>query len=91
MMSTEWNPLNTKDTPGYFLTTTIHAMDIIRTVNCKNPKLIFDCYHIQLMEGNIINVLKHLLQTSIIFNLLQFQIVEHQIAAKLISRGYFQI
>ena len=54
-------PLNTNDTPGYFLTTTRQAVDIIDAVNCKNLKLMFDCYHVQLMEGNLINLLTELL------------------------------
>ena len=54
-------PLNTNDAPGYFLTSTRHAIDIIKTVNCKNLKLMFDCYHMQLMEGNLSNLLKDLL------------------------------
>tara|TARA_A100001015_G_scaffold116595_1_gene129368 strand:- start:4275 stop:5042 length:768 start_codon:yes stop_codon:yes gene_type:complete len=53
-------PLNTKDAPGYFLNSTNHAMDIIKTVNCKNLKLMFDCYHIQLMQGNLNDLLKDL-------------------------------
>ena len=51
-------PLNTKDTPGYFLTTTTHALDIIKTVNCDNLKLMFDCYHTQIMQGDIIRRLE---------------------------------
>ena len=54
-------PLNKNDAPGYFLTSTGQAIDIIKTVNCKNLKLMFDCYHVQLMEGNLGNLLKNLL------------------------------
>ena len=54
-------PLNTRDVPGYFLTTTDHALEIIKTVNCDNLKLMFDCYHIQLMQSNLNNLLKDLL------------------------------
>ena len=36
-------PLNTKATPGYFLNSSNHALDIIRTVNCKNLNLMFAC------------------------------------------------
>jgi hydroxypyruvate isomerase len=46
-------PLNKYDAPGYFLTTTDQAVLIIGEVGAKNLKLIFDCYHVQLMEGDL--------------------------------------
>ncbi|EBA11301.1 hydroxypyruvate isomerase family protein [Roseobacter sp. CCS2] len=46
-------PLNHYDAPGYFLTTTDQARRIIETVSHTNLKLMFDCYHVQLMEGCI--------------------------------------
>lgn len=46
-------PLNRYDAPGYFLTTTEQAADIIDNVGASNLKLMFDCYHVQLMEGDI--------------------------------------
>jgi hydroxypyruvate isomerase len=48
-------PLNHYDAPGYFLTTTTQAVEIIKTVNAPNLKLMFDCYHVQLMEGDLSN------------------------------------
>lgn len=54
-------PLNKYDAPGYFLSTTDHAAEIIARVGQSNLKLMFDCYHVQLMEGNITNKLKLLL------------------------------
>lgn len=54
-------PLNQYDAPGYFLTTTDQARSIIETVNRPNLKLMFDCYHVQLMEGCITHRLKALL------------------------------
>lgn len=46
-------PLNRYDAPGYFLTTTTQAIDLIDTVGAPNLKLMFDCYHVQLMEGDL--------------------------------------
>ncbi|MCZ4348159.1 hydroxypyruvate isomerase family protein [Devosia neptuniae] len=46
-------PLNKYDAPGYFLTTTDQALEIIETVGTTNLKLMFDCYHVQLMEGDL--------------------------------------
>jgi hydroxypyruvate isomerase len=46
-------PLNHYDAPGYFLTTTTQAIRIIDAVNSPNLKLMFDCYHVQRMEGDL--------------------------------------
>ena len=53
--------LNSYDAPGYFLSRTSHAADIIARVGQDNLKLMFDCYHVQLMEGDISNKLEKLL------------------------------
>lgn len=50
-------PLNKYDAPGYFLKTTQQAVDVIEAVGAKNLKLMFDCYHAQLMEGDLTNLL----------------------------------
>ncbi|WP_371155615.1 hydroxypyruvate isomerase family protein [Jannaschia sp. 2305UL9-9] len=46
-------PLNRFDAPGYFLTTTGQAAEIIAAVDRPNLKLMFDCYHAQIMEGDL--------------------------------------
>ncbi|GIT89616.1 hydroxypyruvate isomerase [Jannaschia pagri] len=46
-------PLNRYDAPGYFLTTTDQATSIIAEIGAPNLKLMFDCYHVQLMEGDL--------------------------------------
>ncbi len=51
-------PLNHYDVPGYFLSTSEQAKAIIDEVSLSNLKLMFDCYHVQLMEGDISNRLK---------------------------------
>ena len=54
-------PLNKYDAPGYFLKFTDQAIEVIDEVGVKNLKLMFDCYHVQLMEGNLTHRLKKLL------------------------------
>ncbi|PWJ16248.1 hydroxypyruvate isomerase family protein [Jannaschia seohaensis] len=46
-------PLNRYDAPGYFLTTTGQALKLIDAVKKPNLKLMFDCYHVQIMEGDL--------------------------------------
>lgn len=48
-------PLNTKvDHPGYYLTSSAEAFDIVREVASPYVKVVFDIYHQQVSEGNII-------------------------------------
>lgn len=54
-------PLNAFDAPGYLLKTTGEAVAIIERVGATNLKLMFDCYHIQIMEGDICRRLEKLL------------------------------
>ncbi len=51
-------PLNTRDIPGYFLTSTVQAKQLIEEVGAKNLKIMFDCYHVEIMEGNILERLE---------------------------------
>lgn len=52
-------PLNTKvDHPGYWLNHVAVGFDLIREVNSPNLRLLFDCYHIQIMDGNLIPALQ---------------------------------
>ncbi|SHI05679.1 hydroxypyruvate isomerase family protein [Marivita hallyeonensis] len=53
-------PLNHYDAPGYFLKTSGQAIRIIEEVGASNLRLMFDCYHIQLMEGDLTHRLQRL-------------------------------
>lgn len=53
-------PLNRYDAPGYFLSTTGQAAAIIAELGRPNLKLMFDCYHVQLTEGDVTNRLRAL-------------------------------
>ncbi len=46
-------PINTRDMPGYFLSRTGHALDILRAVDRPNVGLQFDLYHRHLMDGDV--------------------------------------
>lgn len=48
-------PLNTAhDHPGYWLTSSDRGAEICRTLNSERLKLLFDCYHMQIMEGDLL-------------------------------------
>ena len=48
-------PLNIRvDHPGYYLTSSAEAFDIVRETGSPNVKVVFDIYHQQISEGNII-------------------------------------
>lgn len=47
-------PLNTIETPGFLLSTTPRAIELIREVGSDNLFLQYDVYHAQRMEGNIV-------------------------------------
>ena len=52
-------PLNTLvDHQGYFLDSTSEAVQICDEVGCEKIKILYDIYHMQIMEGNIIDTLK---------------------------------
>ncbi|MDO5979522.1 hydroxypyruvate isomerase family protein [Flavivirga spongiicola] len=47
-------PLNFRDHPGLFLTESPQAFQICRAVNSPSCKILFDIYHQQIQEGNLI-------------------------------------
>ena len=46
-------PINTRDIPGFFLTDTQQAVDIIEAVGSDNLFVQYDIYHMQIMEGDL--------------------------------------
>ena len=54
-------PLNPYDAPGYYLNTTDQAVKVIEAVGAENLKLMFDCYHVQIIEGDVCRRIKTLL------------------------------
>ena len=48
-------PLNaTVDHPGYWLTSSDRGAEICRTIGSGRLRLLFDCYHMQIMEGDLL-------------------------------------
>jgi hydroxypyruvate isomerase len=45
--------INTRDIPGFFLTHTAQALDIIKAVGSDNLFVQYDIYHMQIMEGDL--------------------------------------
>lgn len=51
-------PLNTLvDHPGQFLSSTRQAAKLIRTIDNPHIRLLYDIYHMQIMEGNILSTI----------------------------------
>ena len=46
-------PLNTRDRPDYFLNRVEHVADVIAKLGRPNVKIQFDCYHVQIMQGDL--------------------------------------
>lgn len=52
-------PLNSYvDHPGYFLDSAKEGAKIIREINHPNIRLLYDIYHMQIMEGNILSTIE---------------------------------
>jgi hydroxypyruvate isomerase len=54
-------PINTRDIPGFFLSTSVQALEILDAVCSPNLALQYDIYHMQVMEGDIAHRLTELL------------------------------
>ena len=52
-------PLNDKyDHPGHWLTSSDLGAEICRRIGSKRLRILFDCYHMQVMEGDLVNHIK---------------------------------
>ncbi|MFK7861197.1 MAG: hydroxypyruvate isomerase family protein [Granulosicoccus sp.] len=51
-------PLNHFDAPGYHLSTLDKALETQSAVSQTNLKIMFDCYHLQIMQGDLTRRLK---------------------------------
>jgi hydroxypyruvate isomerase len=51
-------PINTLDIPGFFLSHTRQALDIIKETGSSNLFVQYDIYHMQRMEGELANTIK---------------------------------
>lgn len=53
-------PINTSDIPGFYLNKSGQLAEIIEINEIKNLQIQYDVYHMQIMEGNLINTLRQL-------------------------------
>ena len=51
-------PINTRDMPGFFLNRQDQAQAICKEVGASNLKVQFDCYHCQIVEGDLATKLR---------------------------------
>ncbi len=51
--------INTQDIPGFFLNNSRQAFELFRAVGHTNIKLQYDIYHMQIMEGDLIQTLRN--------------------------------
>jgi len=53
-------PINNIDMPGYFVSFQEQGAQLIADINEPNVRLQFDCYHCQMMQGDVVNTFKKL-------------------------------
>ena len=46
-------PINTRDQPGFFISTSERGIEAINQANHTNLRLLYDVYHMQIMEGDL--------------------------------------
>jgi hydroxypyruvate isomerase len=51
-------PINTRDVPGFFLTGTPQAVEILGMIGSDNVFLQYDVYHMQIMEGDLASTIE---------------------------------
>ncbi len=50
-------PINKCDAPGYFYSTIAEGSAIVETLACANVRLMFDCYHVGMVGGDVLKEL----------------------------------
>ena len=54
-------PINTVDQPHFYINTSAQAVDLINQIDHPNAFLLYDVYHMQIMEGNLSRNIKKLI------------------------------
>ncbi len=54
-------PVNTRDVPGFFVTTTQQGLQVIDEAGSDNVRLQYDIYHAQVMEGDLLPTIERTL------------------------------
>ena len=57
-----FEPINLRDIPGFFVSTTLHAERILERVNSDNLFIQYDFYHMQIMQGDLVPTFARLQQ-----------------------------
>lgn len=57
-------PINGRDIPHYFLNRQVDAHAIVHAIGMDNLKVQFDLYHCQIVEGDVLNKLRHYLPSG---------------------------
>jgi hydroxypyruvate isomerase len=55
-------PINTRDIPGYAVNRSAQALAILEAIGVGNTRLQYDCFHMQVMEGNLAETLQRHLE-----------------------------
>ncbi|MEB8432936.1 TIM barrel protein [Cocleimonas sp. KMM 6892] len=55
-------PINRQDIPGYYLSDIETAVETVACLSRSNIKIMFDCYHIQVAQGNLMKKLEQYLE-----------------------------
>ena len=90
-------PINTRDVPGYHLSNMEDAAGIVATLNRPNIRVMADCYHTQIMQGDLtrritthLDVIGHI-QIAAVPNRAepdQGEIAYHRLLPALMEAGY---
>jgi len=59
-------PINGRDMPGYFINRQDHAQELIEAVNSAALRLQLDCYHCQIVEGDVGTKLRRAIAAGIL-------------------------
>ena len=54
-------PINVIDQPGFFINTSKQGIQLIEKINHSNAFLLYDVYHMQIMEGDLIRTISSII------------------------------
>ena len=60
-LSLTLEPINTRNVPGFFLTRSAQALDVLNAAGEGNALLQYDFFHMQMMEGDLASTVERLL------------------------------
>ncbi|HEV2430233.1 MAG TPA: TIM barrel protein, partial [Burkholderiales bacterium] len=60
-LSLTLEPINTRNVPGFFLTRSAQALDVLNAAGEGNAFLQYDFFHMQIMEGDLASTVERLL------------------------------